>query len=81
MSAGGTGTGTGTGGGSDEWDGSFRSGSYGNGYTCLNIPTNFTLCKNIGYSKMMVPNLLGHDSLQESEYHVSQPACSWALSL
>lgn len=58
--------------GSDEWEGggAFRSGSYG-GYTCLNIPANFTLCKNMEYTKMMVPNLLGHDSLQEAEYHVS----------
>lgn len=56
----------------DEWDsGSFRSGTYGNGYTCVNIPVNFTLCKNIGYNKMMIPNLLGHDSLQEAEFHVS----------
>ncbi|CAL8109828.1 unnamed protein product [Orchesella dallaii] len=59
---------------SDEWDGgSFRSGTYGNGYTCVNIPVNFTLCKNIGYTKMMIPNLLGHDSLQEAEFH----AKSW----
>lgn len=57
---------------SDEWDGgSFRSGTYGTGYTCINIPVNFTLCKNIGYTKMMIPNLLGHDSLQEAEFHVS----------
>lgn len=57
----------------DEWDsGSFRSGTYGNGYTCVNIPVNFTLCKNIGYNKMMIPNLLGHDSLQEAEFHVSR---------
>lgn len=57
---------------SDEWDGgSFRTGTYGNGYTCVNTPVNFTLCKNIGYTKMMIPNLLGHDSLQEAEFHVS----------
>lgn len=67
---------------SDEWDGSsFRSGTYGNGYTCVNIPVNFTLCKNIGYTKMMIPNLLGHDSLQEAEFHVSSKKSFFALLL
>jgi len=50
---------------------SFRYGSYGSSHSCVTIPSNFTLCKNIGYSQMMVPNLLQHDSLQEAQFHVS----------
>lgn len=45
--------------------------TYGNAFSCLTIPQNFTLCRNLDYSNMMVPNLLGHDSLQEADYHVS----------
>jgi len=40
---------------------------------CVSIPTNMSLCKNIGYTKMRLPNLLEHDTLQE----VSQQAASW----
>ncbi|XP_021966589.1 secreted frizzled-related protein 5 [Folsomia candida] len=47
--------------------------TYGNAFSCLTIPQNFTLCRNLDYSNMMVPNLLGHDSLQEADYH----ARSW----
>ncbi|CAG7728038.1 unnamed protein product [Allacma fusca] len=57
----------------EEWEAMPRSGSYGSGHTCADIPLNFTLCKDIGYTKMMIPNLLGHDSLQEADYH----AKSW----
>jgi secreted frizzled-related protein 5 len=32
-----------------------------------------TLCHNIGYTKMRLPNLLEHDSMQEA----SQQAASW----
>lgn len=41
--------------------------------TCVSIPQNMTLCRNIGYTKMRLPNLLEHDSMQEA----SQQAASW----
>ena len=40
---------------------------------CVDIPANMSLCKNIGYTKMRLPNLLEHDTLQEA----SQQAASW----
>ena len=40
---------------------------------CISIPANMSLCKNIGYTKMRLPNLLEHDTLHE----VSQQAASW----
>jgi len=41
--------------------------------TCVDIPKNMTLCHNIGYSKMRLPNLVEHDTLHE----VSQQSMSW----
>ena len=41
--------------------------------TCVAIPSNMTLCTNIGYTKMRLPNLLEHDTIQEA----SQQAMSW----
>lgn len=41
--------------------------------TCVDIPANMTLCQNIGYSKMRLPNLVEHDTLHE----VSQQSVSW----
>ncbi|XP_023335381.1 secreted frizzled-related protein 5 [Eurytemora carolleeae] len=41
--------------------------------TCVDIPSNMTLCQNIGYSKMRLPNLVEHDTLHE----VSQQSMSW----
>jgi secreted frizzled-related protein 5 len=38
---------------------------------CINIPSNITLCQNIGYKKMRLPNLLHHESLQEVSQIVS----------
>lgn len=32
---------------------------------CVDIPVNMSLCHGIGYTKMRLPNLLHHDSLQE----------------
>jgi hypothetical protein len=32
---------------------------------CINIPSNMSLCSNMNYRKMKVPNLLGHESLDE----------------
>ena len=40
---------------------------------CVPIPSNLTLCRDIGYTKMRLPNLLDHDTMQE----VSQQAASW----
>ena len=41
--------------------------------TCVAIPSNMTLCTNIGYNKMRLPNLLEHDTIQEA----SNQAKSW----
>ncbi|XP_075218985.1 secreted frizzled-related protein 5-like isoform X2 [Lycorma delicatula] len=41
--------------------------------TCVDIPKNMSLCHNIGYNKMRLPNLLDHDTMAE----VSQQAVSW----
>jgi len=40
---------------------------------CVSIPANMSLCRNIGYTKMRLPNLLEHDTLQEA----SQQSASW----
>lgn len=40
---------------------------------CLDIPSNLTLCRNIGYDQMRLPNLLEHDTLREA----TQQAASW----
>ena len=40
---------------------------------CIDIPANMTLCRNIGYTQMRLPNLLDHDSVRE----VTQQASSW----
>lgn len=41
--------------------------------TCVAIPANMSLCTNIGYTKMRLPNLLEHDTIHEA----SQQAASW----
>ncbi|XP_014666934.1 PREDICTED: secreted frizzled-related protein 5-like isoform X2 [Priapulus caudatus] len=41
--------------------------------TCVDIPSNVTLCQGIGYSKMRLPNLLEHDTMLE----VTQQARAW----
>ena len=33
---------------------------------CVDIPESMTLCKNIGYKTMRLPNLLDHESLAEA---------------
>lgn len=40
---------------------------------CIDIPDQLSLCNGIGYHQMRLPNLLGHDSIQE----VMQQATSW----
>jgi len=41
--------------------------------SCVPIPANMSLCKDVGYTKMRLPNLLDHDTMQEA----SQQASSW----
>ncbi|GAB6027838.1 hypothetical protein CHUAL_002064 [Chamberlinius hualienensis] len=41
--------------------------------TCVEIPKNMSLCHNIGYTKMRLPNLLDHDTLNEA----LQQSSSW----
>ena len=41
--------------------------------TCVNIPRNLSLCSNMDYHRMRLPNLLEHDTLSE----ISQQAASW----
>ncbi|XP_065349614.1 secreted frizzled-related protein 1-like isoform X2 [Cloeon dipterum] len=41
--------------------------------TCVDIPRNMKLCHGIGYHKMLLPNLLDHDTMEE----VSSQASSW----
>ena len=33
---------------------------------CISIPSNMSLCQNIGYTKMRLPNLLDHDTTHEA---------------
>jgi len=68
------------GGGSSDWDSDssdWLSSSHGllglSHARCVDIPDNLTLCRNIGYQQMRLPNLLEHDSLRE----VGQQASSW----
>lgn len=42
-------------------------------HTCVDIPQNLTLCREIGYDKMRLPNLLDHDTVLEA----TQQAVSW----
>jgi len=44
---------------------------------CVDIPSNLSLCRNMEYSQMRLPNLLEHDTLRE----VSQQASSWVRLL
>ncbi len=44
----------------NDWD----SNLYGKPI-CLKIPSNMTLCSDINYKEMKVPNLLGHETLDE----------------
>lgn len=44
---------------------------------CVDIPNNLTLCRDIGYNQMRLPNLLDHDTINE----VTQQAKSWGSLL
>lgn len=50
----------------NDWDSSL----YGKP-VCMAIPSNMSLCRNINYNQMKVPNLLGHDSIDEIVYQSS----------
>nr|XP_033804474.1 secreted frizzled-related protein 1 [Geotrypetes seraphini] len=53
---------------------SYQSGRF---YTkpaqCVDIPVDLRLCHNVGYEKMVLPNLLDHETMAE----VKQQASSW----
>ena len=38
---------------------------------CVPIPSNMSLCSNINYKQMKMPNVLGHDTLDEVHYQSS----------
>ncbi|XP_052233897.1 uncharacterized protein LOC127846532 isoform X4 [Dreissena polymorpha] len=40
---------------------------------CVPIPSSLTLCRNVGYENMSLPNLLGHDTVEE----VKKQASPW----
>lgn len=54
---------------------SFNFNDWGSGFyekpVCKDIPSNMSLCNNINYKQMKVPNLLGHETLSEIEYQSS----------
>jgi hypothetical protein len=56
-----------------EWPSSLFSSGRMSQPKCIDIPRNLTLCQNIGYDQMRIPNLLQHDSINE----VIQQSKSW----
>jgi hypothetical protein len=32
---------------------------------CIDIPSNMSLCQNINYNQMKIPNLVGHETVEE----------------
>jgi secreted frizzled-related protein 5 len=59
-----------------DW-GSLNAGGHHGSTRCVEIPSNLSLCRNMEYTKMRLPNLLEHDTLKE----VSQQAISWVRLL
>ncbi|KAJ8347047.1 hypothetical protein SKAU_G00284480 [Synaphobranchus kaupii] len=52
----------------------YNSGrGYAKSLQCVDIPEDLRLCHNVGYSQMLLPNLLDHESMAE----VRQQASSW----
>nr|ABY85212.1 secreted frizzled-related protein 1 [Schmidtea mediterranea]AQT19786.1 hypothetical protein Smed-sfrp1 [Schmidtea mediterranea] len=46
--------------------------AFQSGYTidqCYQIPDNFTLCSNVGYRLMVLPNYIQHESIEEAAQH------------
>lgn len=44
---------------------------------CVDIPINLTLCRDIGYTQMRLPNLLEHDTLREVCERFVFTVCHW----
>ena len=42
---------------------------------CVALPANMTLCRGVGYDRVRLPNLLGHETLSEA----TAQANSWVL--
>ena len=42
---------------------------------CVSMPANMTLCRGVRYSRVRLPNLFGHETLQEA----AEQADSWVL--
>lgn len=60
-----------------DWNREWGSLGNPNPGKCVDVPSNLTLCRNIGYDRMRLPNLLEHDTLLEA----SQQASSWVRLL
>uniref|UniRef100_A0A3P9HK38 Secreted frizzled-related protein 1 n=1 Tax=Oryzias latipes TaxID=8090 RepID=A0A3P9HK38_ORYLA len=65
--------------GASEYEYTWAAGSYngGRGYgkapQCVDIPDDLRLCHTVGYTQMLLPNLLEHETMAE----VKQQASSW----
>ena len=57
----------------DGYNGGGGGRSYGKPPQCVDIPEDLRLCYTVGYSQMLLPNLLDHETLAE----VKQQAGSW----
>ncbi|XP_017293172.1 secreted frizzled-related protein 1a isoform X2 [Kryptolebias marmoratus] len=55
------------------WDSDLFGRSYGKRPQCVDIPDDLRLCYGVGYSQMLLPNLLEHERMEE----VKQQASSW----
>jgi len=42
---------------------------------CMPLPANMTLCRGVGYRRIRLPNLFGHETLNEA----AEQADSWVL--
>ncbi|KAJ8005872.1 hypothetical protein DPEC_G00122420 [Dallia pectoralis] len=55
------------------WKSNIDDRSYGKPPQCVDIPEDLRLCHNVGYTQMLLPNLLEHETMAE----VKQQAGSW----
>ena len=63
----------------NEWDSSL----YGKP-VCVSIPANMSLCAGMNYDRMKMPNLLGHETIEEVSFShepTNMPILSLSLSL
>jgi len=42
---------------------------------CVSLSANMTLCRGVGYNRVRLPNLFGHETLAEAAEHAN----SWVL--